>query len=502
MRLYACIRLPDLALEVFARGLADNATAPFAVASGGSHPDIVIANAAAAAAGVRARQSVSAALALVPDLVLRDRDVGAEAAALANVATWITQFTPAVHLAAPDAVLADVGASLRLFGGLAPLRSQLGRGIADLGYRGELAFAPTAGAALLFARCGRDEPLTEARALERALAPLPIAKLDVAPDAAALLASAGVTTIAQARALPRDGLARRVGPAFVDALDRAHGRAADPRDVFVPPPRYQGRLELPSSVDSVDALAFALNRLVHELAGWLLGRGLGVTRVALALVHERYAVGRSTPTRTDVPFALAMPAREAAHLNSVLRERLARVTLRAPVVAIELASDETAPLPGRNLGLLPDVQRASAAVPLIDRLRARLGERAVVRVGTQPEHRPERASRESAESDSNLQQRRWLKSDATRKFESDPACVPPRPAWLLTEPAPLAAALEHEPWILRDGPERIESGWWDGGDVRRDYYVAESPRGELCWIYRDHRYGVDDGEWFLHGLFA
>ena len=82
----------------------------------------------------------------------------------------------------------------------------------------------------------------------------------------------------------------------------------------------------------------------------------------------------------------------------------------------------------------------------------------------------------------------------------------PRPLWLLAEPQPLAHLFENRPWIpawkLRDGPERIESGWWDGTDVRRDYFVAESPQGEIMWIYRDHRYGVDDGEWFLHGVFA
>jgi protein ImuB len=78
----------------------------------------------------------------------------------------------------------------------------------------------------------------------------------------------------------------------------------------------------------------------------------------------------------------------------------------------------------------------------------------------------------------------------------------PRPLWLLAEPQPLAHLFEMKPWILRDGPERIESGWWDGRDVRRDYFVAENPRGEVMWIYRDHRYGIDDGEWFLHGVFA
>ena len=32
--------------------------------------------------------------------------------------------------------------------------------------------------------------------------------------------------------------------------------------------------------------------------------------------------------------------------------------------------------------------------------------------------------------------------------------------------------------------------------------IALSPDGEIAWIYRDHRYATDDGEWFMHGLFA
>jgi len=49
------------------------------------------------------------------------------------------------------------------------------------------------------------------------------------------------------------------------------------------------------------------------------------------------------------------------------------------------------------------------------------------------------------------------------------------------------------------GPERIESGWWDGADVRRDYYVASDSRGARFWIYRDC---VGERKWFLHGIFG
>ena len=85
---------------------------------------------------------------------MRDRNPATEAAALAAVATWATQFTPAVTLAPPDAVLVEIGGSLRLFGGLPKLAAQLSAGARDLGYDVRLALAPTPVGALLFARAG------------------------------------------------------------------------------------------------------------------------------------------------------------------------------------------------------------------------------------------------------------------------------------------------------------------------------------------------------------
>ncbi|MEP7183426.1 MAG: DNA polymerase Y family protein [Betaproteobacteria bacterium] len=511
--LCACLILPSLPLDVFARARPPDAEArPFAVATGGHYPRIVAADAAACAAGVRAGQLVSAALALAPGLVLRDRDPVAEAAALAAVAGWATQFTPAVSLAPPDAVLAEIGASLRLFGGLPKLVARLTQGAADLGYAARLALAPTPLAALLFARADRAVTVTDAPGLARALAPLPLALLDADPALVATLAAAGVTTFGQACALPRDGLARRAGAGFVALLDRARGLVPDPRPPFVPPPRYVGTLALPAPVANVEALAFAVNRLVHELAGWLLGRGLGVIELSLSLAHERYVGVKTGVAATGVRFALASPAREPAHLSAVLRERLARVALPAAVESIALASEATAPLAGRNLGLLPE-DGEDATVPLLDRLRARLGEDAVTRVAPHAEHRPERAWREHAELSPAAARESRVRLDfpapapsggAKRgKVESDPT-FSPRPLWLLAEPEPLGHHLERAPWVLQDGPERIESGWWDGRDVRRDYFVAVTPRGETVWIYRDGRcgFGEGDGEWFLHGVFA
>jgi protein ImuB len=69
----------------------------------------------------------------------------------------------------------------------------------------------------------------------------------------------------------------------------------------------------------------------------------------------------------------------------------------------------------------------------------------------------------------------------------------PRPLWLLDAPR----LLREGDLALLAGPERIESGWWDGGEVRRDYFIARIGEGSLVWVYRERERG-----WFLHGIFA
>lgn len=486
--LFAAFRFPSLPLDVFARAVPAEAQArPFVVDSGGHVPRIVALNEAARAAGLREGMLLSAAYALAPDLVQQARDLPAEAAALEQLATFVLGFTPATSLVPPDALVAEIGSSLKLFGGRRQLCARLEGGLRERGFETHAGAGPTPLSALAFARAGTQAVATLA-ALPASLDPLSLAHFDLPEDARTMLAAAGVTTFGDADRLPRAGLARRLGPDFVAMLDRAAGRMPDPREPFVPPPQFHAKLELPATVHDVEALGFAVHRLVQDLAGWLLSRGLGVTALSLALFHERALVRHRDSPCTQAQFALGAPSRTPKHLMHVLRERLARLKLPAPVAAVTLGSESVVPLASRNLALLPGDEGALPEVPLLDRLRARLGDDAVRLAAIRADHRPEFATT-------------WEPASHTRA-RSEPAPAVPRPLWLLREPQPLAAMLDAQPWILRDGPERIESGWWDGRDVRRDYFVAQSPQGEIVWIYRDHRRGTDDGEWFLHGVFA
>jgi protein ImuB len=78
----------------------------------------------------------------------------------------------------------------------------------------------------------------------------------------------------------------------------------------------------------------------------------------------------------------------------------------------------------------------------------------------------------------------------------------PRPLWLLDEPLPLSEhevrQLDESGLILEEGPERIESGWWDGKGVARDYYRARRAQGSRLWVLQERH----TRRWYVHGVFA
>jgi protein ImuB len=472
--MWIAIRLPQLPLEIFLRG--SSTPEPFALEE---RHRVFACDRKALTRGVRAGMAVSAALALAPRLRVAPRDPAAETEALLGLAGWAAQFTPGVAFEFPDAVLLDAAGSLKLFGGLAPLLERLHRELEEMGWSAALAGAPTPRGAFWLALAGRERFIGSAAELEPTLAALPVAVLRRDKETLAALEAVGVRTLGELLALPREGVARRFGQGLLGDLDRALGRLPDPRNFFVPPARFRAAIELPAEVVQTEALLFAAKRLIVQLAGFLAARSGGAQRFTFRLRHRERAA-------TEVAIGLVAPSRDAEHFTLLARERFSGLALGQPVREIALEVDEVVPLAGRNLGLLLEQGKPRGDWErLVERLRARLGSEAVRGIAVRSEHRPE------------------LASVVTDKDDKQPRLdFGERPLWLLESPYPLAEIGErphHEgPLELLAGPERIESGWWDGGDVARDYFVARMQNEALVWIYRER----GGGGWFLHGLFA
>jgi protein ImuB len=472
--LWIAIHLPYLPLEA----LPSPAPVEPRVVTDGT--DVLVCNPEAQARGVRDGMRLSAACALLPGLHYHLQNPAAEAAALDTLAAWAGQFTPNVSLEPPHALLLDIEGSLGLLGGIRNILRVLRHGLDEMHFSAVIACAPNPTAALLLARGGREVLVNCKRMLEEAIVELPIAVLACNESALETFDALGVRRLSDLLALPRDGLARRFGPPLLDTLDRALGKLPAPRRFFTPPVCFAATLELAAPASESTALLFAARRLATQLAGFLAARDGGIQRCTLALLHEK---GR---TETNIDINLVAPTRDSAHLIMLMRERFAALALKAPVHALRITADEILALTGENRVLFADhVNPAGEWEKLVERLRARLGEKAVHGVAPQADHRPERAWRITRPGTKNIM-----------------AGNKPRPLWLLAQPQPLGDSRPHyrnSPLALIAGPERIESGWWDENPVKRDYFVAHSADHATLWIYQERR---RPGGWYLHGIFG
>jgi protein ImuB len=489
--LWVALHCHRLALDVFLRAL-DAPEPPAAVCD---RLRLLWVSDPAAALGLHPGMKRASGLALAPDLLLLERDATAEAEALEQIAAWALQFTPSVSLQPPDGVLLEVAPSLRLFGGRDRLLARLRREIDALGFRTRLGTAPTAAGAWLMARWQDGGNVEHESQLESRLAPLPLGLMASAAPHLDALAAVGVSRFGDLARLPRTGLARRFGKALLAELDMALGRLPEPRRWFEAPPRFRSRLELPAQVEQADALLFACRRMLLQLCGWLGARHAATREALFTGEHDS---GRHAHEATSIGIRLAQPSRDPERLVAVLRERLAALRLPAPVHTLRLACDAVCALPGTHGELFPvPASDAESLARLLERLQARLGREQVQRLAIAADHRPEAAYRLEA-----------LESHGPgARSPADVATLPglPRPMWLLQQPLPIAER-DHRPWwhgplTLLAGPERIESGWWDGKLVQRDYFIAESEAAGWLWVYRTRPTGQGSG-WFLQGMFG
>ena len=461
------------------------------------------------------------------------------AAVLQRLCLHAQRFTSFVSIEPPNALLLELKGSLKLFGPLETLHAAIDAGWRRLELPAHSATAPSTLAALWIARCGplragtscgAPPCIEDLGALAGHLAKLPIACTAWDDERLQTLRALGVTRLGELLRLPRAGLARRLGTAAVQDLDMALGRQSAPRRVFVPRERFRTRSDLEAEIENTAYLERALEPLIERCARFLRKRQAGVQALRLTLRH------RAGPA-TCVHLGLAGITSERRRLMDVLAQKLGGLALRAPVRGMELSSGSLQPLSSRSLDVFAGLSAAGmgaghgrdGAPQLVERLRARLGEDAVYGIASIPEHRPEAAWRRVHELLLSASSMGGTMADRNTGSGM------PRPLWLLDAPLPLPEPLplpspSREPalprhqsgLILQEGPERIESGWWDGKGVARDYYVAHQrggrkpkqtsagrpqgegqdgpsqPRGVKLWIFQERQ----SKRWYLHGMFA
>jgi protein ImuB len=485
---------------------------------------------------------------------------------------WALAYTPRV-CPFEDALLLEAAASQRLYRGRRRLLNAVWRTAQQHGHT-TMAVAHTAHAALALLRSvpdtGSGTVALHLRDPQHQLDLLPLHTLSAWRPHLATAHALGCHTLGHVRQLPRSGVAQRFGPDALMALDRTYG--LQPETIVWPelPEIFDVALELPGRIDHAEGLVFATRRLLRQLVLWLQERQSGVTQLQLVWSHDR--LRRQGTAEGVLEWRTAAPTRDAAHLERVLAERLARTTLEAPVLGLRLRALGVEALHTQTANLLDPTARgqsdahatgATALTQTLEKLCARLGTGQVLRGSLQAQHHPEQMQRWEEATKEPLpgagKAGKPVGTPAGTPFRSKASARPSSsqlsaqpgthallPGWLLPQPLPLSTQppdtpCYHGPLQLLGRPHRVETSWWqcaekregedEGEDedeghakekapaapgcIQRDYFVAESPRAGLVWVFRERQVAAshlgtpppgtppsEASRWFLHGIYG
>lgn len=487
--------------------------------------------------GIRPGQTLADAKAMAPDLVTYNDNPSADHRQLQSLALWADCFSPIVHIEGNDTLILDVTGCERLFRGEENLLRLVIDGLNDRGFTARGAIADTPGAAWALAHA-HSNPATISKPGQTAadLAPLPVWSLRIDAEATKSLALVGVVMVASLLHVPRSSLASRFGEGLLDRIDQALGDVPEVLTPYQPQPTLTSRVHLGAATTQIDALTEAIRRALERFCEKLSQQMAGVRQMFLTFYCPDVATRQGTQTQTvTLPLDLSQPTRSVKHLGSLLTVVLDKLTLPAPTDSLMLWAKEIDPLDDWQEELFTtDSSNAWDLGGLLDRLAIRLGPQTVVRPELLSDHQPERAFRyvslvgggeTASPRAAGFNPRGYSKVDAASKAMNTPRrlksaareleceTTPPGPRPLRLSPRPIEVAATA---IIPDGPpiafhfhgaqhavtesvgpERIETGWWRGPHLKRDYYRVTTRDGQRFWLFRQR----DTRRWFLHGWF-
>lgn len=404
-------------------------------------------------------------------------------------------------------------------------------------------------------RAGRSAAPTGDEDTPTHLQSLPVQSLRIAEETTIILQELGIETIGQLAALPREALAARFGEELLRRLDQLTGTG---REVIEPrraQPAFDVWYALEEPTNERGMLLHVLRQLVKQLARQLAARDQGavVLECFLYLAGGMSGVGdgRDVGTATApsaksrcVPpqllrVGLLQPSACACQLLELLELHLEAAKLAGEINRVELRAKVVGRLSERQGELFADrwSMNPHQLAVLVNRFTSRLGQNRVLRAELRASAVPERAvqwgevarreargvRRKGKETGRQGDKDRGRRGDSKASLDtrvslspclplSPSICLPPRPLSLYPQPQALEVVCvapdgppqavwlggRREPIVACTGPERIESLWWRGPSVRRDYYRVATEAGIHLWLFRR----LGGSGWFMHGVFA
>ena len=431
---------------------------------------VVQCNTAAQSQGIEIGMGLGSASTLCSQLQVHPYNIDIEHKALLNAAQWLYMVTSDISLFPPQGLLLKVTDMLSLYAGLDNYWQHVNQHMQSLNltYSYSTGFSPIS--AILLSQSSAKLMTLDKETMVDTLHKLPISIAQLAPKDIERLQRIGVTSFKDLLTIPIQELARRFHIELVNYVGKLTGQFKHPIEFYHPPKQFECYQELLFEIETLQRLDKPLGKLLIKLESYLRLRNQVGYELELLLHHR-------DKKDTSVSFHSAEGDYLSSRWLSLSYLTLESVKLDAPVQALTLRLVRYDDLESTSKDLFCGLQGQQTPLELIGFLQAKLGRDKVSKVTHQHDPRPENAI---------------VLCDPAKPVPFITSSNKLRPSFILTTPEPLKDEV-----ALLQGPERLMTGWWDGNDIIRDYFIARSQQGRWLWIFRNQ-----NKQWFLHGLFS
>lgn len=428
--------------------------------------------------GIDKTISLSTALAICPDLIIKERNSSQEKKLLNNLAIIGYQFTADITIE-NHALCLEISKSKRLFRGYNNLLCLIHEKISLHKIFAINGFGINPLIAKILCKNKFQKFLPNLNNVYKELNKIPAIKITDNLNTRKIFSQLGIQSIKDLIDIPISLLSERFDSDLISNLEILLNKKQQILCKFKPSKTFHDEIQYINGLTNKESLIFPMKSLLKSLNEYLIAIHCRCSQIIWEF---------TTPLNVNITMKikLSRSKNDWSELLNLSRIKLDNINLPKVVEKVSLYCADLIEDKKINNEIFNDNKNKSQYKGnLVDSIVAKVGEKALFTLLTKNEHIPEKAG-----SITKFDMKQFFEQQTTENT---------RPLWLLKTPNPIkflnGKLYFKSPITILSGPERINDNWWENNQ-QLDYYIARDEEGTNYWIYKS---GV---KWFIHGIFS
>ncbi len=428
--------------------------------------------------GIDKTISLSTALAICPDLIIKERNSSQEKKLLNNLAIIGYQFTADITIE-NHALCLEISKSKRLFRGYNNLLCLIHEKISLHKIFAINGFGINPLIAKILCKNKFQKNLPNLNNVYEELNKIPAIKITDNLNTRKIFSQLGIQSIKDLIDIPISLLSERFDSDLISNLEILLNKKQQILCKFKPSKTFHDEIQYINGLTNKESLIFPMKSLLKSLNEYLIAIHCRCSQIIWKF---------TTPLNVNITMKikLSRSKNDWSELLNLSRIKLDNINLPKVVEKVSLYCADLIEDKKINNEIFNDNKNKSQYKGnLVDSIVAKVGEKALFTLLTKNEHIPKKAG-----SITKFDMKQFFEQQTTENT---------RPLWLLKTPNPIkflnGKLYFKSPITILSGPERINDNWWENNQ-QLDYYIARDEEGTNYWIYKS---GV---KWFIHGIFS